>query len=93
MSVKSRGGILRGCFLVAGAWGRGAGARGMRQLRFACNFNFQKPFWFIFRGVELSDFPWVESKKKGPILSFRVILSFSGGVSYSGYPTRREVDL
>ncbi len=53
----------------------------MPVARFDCNFNFQKPFWFIITGVVL-DFAWVESKKKGSILSVRVILSFSGGVSY-----------
>ena len=56
-NVKSRGGILRGCFLVASAWGRGARARGQAPVaRFHCNFNFRKPFWFIVRGVVRSDF-------------------------------------
>jgi hypothetical protein len=80
LSVKSRGGILRRCFLVVCAWGRGAGARGQAPVaRFACNLNFQKPFWFIFRGVVLSDFPWVESKRKRADPLFSSYPLFFGG--------------
>ncbi len=64
------------------ARGGGGAVRGGKPVAQSdCNFNFRKPFWFIVRGVVLSDFAWVESKKKGSILSFRVILSFSGDVS------------
>ena len=60
--------------------GRGRGARRQAPVaRFDCNFNFRKPFWFIVRGVVLSDFRMGRVKKKGVDPLFLSYPLFFGG--------------